>query len=126
MLKPIVDSVIEKAPSRYALVIGVAKRARSIVEKAQHEGEILVEKPVGIAVEQLLNHEYEIVELTPEEIAAQEAAQAAAQTAAKAAAEAAAQAHTESVIDMNADDDDADENDSGDEFPDDVTDSDAE
>ena len=80
MLKPIVDSVIEKAPSRYALVIGVAKRARSIVEKAQHEGEILVEKPVGIAVEQLLNHEYEIVELTPEEIAAQEAAQAAADT----------------------------------------------
>ncbi len=126
MLKPIVDSVIEKAPSRYALVIGVAKRARSIVEKAQHEGEILVEKPVGIAVEQLLNHEYEIVELTPEEIAAQEAAQAAAQTAAKAAAEAAAQAHTESVIDMNADDDDVDEDDSGDEFPDDVTDSDAE
>ena len=31
MLKPIVDSVIEKAPSRYALVLGVAKVARRIV-----------------------------------------------------------------------------------------------
>ena len=67
MLKPIVDSVIEKAPSRYALVIGVAKRARYIVDKAQRDGEILVEKPVGIAVDQLLNHEYEIVEADPEQ-----------------------------------------------------------
>lgn len=126
MLKPIVDSVIEKAPSRYALVIGVAKRARYIVDKAQHDGEILVEKPVGIAVEQLLNREYEIVELTPEEVAAQEAAQAAAQEAAKAAAQAAAQARHEPVIDMNEDDEDADDEDAADDELSDASDSDAE
>lgn len=62
MLKPIVDSVIENAPSRYALVIGISKRARQIVEDAETSGEILVEKPVGIAVEQLLEKKFVIRE----------------------------------------------------------------
>ena len=62
MLKPIVDSAIENVPSRYALVIGIAKRARQIVDEAEQNGEILVEKPVGLAVEEFLNKDYEIVE----------------------------------------------------------------
>jgi len=62
MLKPIVDSAIENVPSRYALVIGISKRARQIVDEAQREGEILVEKPVGLAVDEFLNKEFTIVE----------------------------------------------------------------
>ena len=84
MLKPIVDSAVEKAPSRYSLVIGVAKRAREIVDNAIAKEEILVEKPVGIAVDQLIRHEYEIVELTEEEMAAYAAAKAEAEAKAKA------------------------------------------
>ncbi len=84
MLKPVVDSVVEKAPSRYSLVIGVAKRAREIVDNAIEKKEILVEKPVGIAVEQLMRREYEIVELTEEEMAAYAAAKAEAEAKAKA------------------------------------------
>ncbi len=84
MLKPIVDSAVEKAPSRYSLVIGVAKRAREIVDNAIAKEEILIEKPVGIAVDQLIRHEYEIVELTEEEMAAYAAAKAEAEAKAKA------------------------------------------
>ena len=62
MLKPIVDSAIENVPSRYALVIGIAKRARQIVEEAEQNGDILVEKPVGLAVDEFLDKEYAIVE----------------------------------------------------------------
>ena len=94
MLKPVVDSVVEQAPSRYAMVIGVAKRAREIVEKAQANGEILVEKPVGIAVDQLMNREYDIIEITDEERLAAEA---------KAAAEAAEAAEAADVAEPTAD-----------------------
>jgi DNA-directed RNA polymerase omega subunit len=36
--------------SRYALVVAVSKRSREIVDKANAEKEILVEKPVSIAI----------------------------------------------------------------------------
>lgn len=62
MLKPIVDSAIENVPSRYALVIGIAKRARQIVDEAEENGDILIEKPVGLAVEEFLDKGYAIVE----------------------------------------------------------------
>ncbi len=62
MLKPIVDSAIENVPSRYALVIGIAKRARQIVDEAEQNGDILVEKPVGLAVDEFLDKDYAIVE----------------------------------------------------------------
>lgn len=101
MLKPIVDSAVEKAPSRYSLVIGVAKRAREIVDKSIESGEILVEKPVGIAVEQLMRHEYEIVELTEEEMAAY--------AAAKAEAEAKAKAEKELIDNLFADEEEEEE-----------------
>ena len=62
MLKPIVDSAIENVPSRYALVIGIAKRARQIVDEAEQDGDILIEKPVGLAVEEFLDKEFKIVD----------------------------------------------------------------
>jgi hypothetical protein len=54
------------------------------VDNAIAKEEILVEKPVGIAVDQLIRHEYEIVELTEEEMAAYAAAKAEAEAKAKA------------------------------------------
>ena len=53
MLKPSADLIIDPKQSRYSLVVGVAKRARQIVEEAEKAGEILVEKPVDLAVHDL-------------------------------------------------------------------------
>ena len=36
--------------SRYAVVVGVAKRARQIAEEAEANKEIIIEKPVELAV----------------------------------------------------------------------------
>ena len=52
--------------SRYSLVRATAKRAREISEEAEEDGIILVEKPVSIALDEILNNKYEIVE--PDEI----------------------------------------------------------
>ena len=47
--------------SRYAVVMGVAKRAREIVEKAEEDGTILIEKPVSLAVADLTEGDYKIM-----------------------------------------------------------------
>lgn len=66
MLNPDLRMLLKGKTSRYSLVTATAKRARIIVEEAQQNNEILVEKAVSIAVNQLLNSEYRIVE--PKEI----------------------------------------------------------
>lgn len=57
-LKPLLKGGI----SRYSLVVGVAKRSRDIADKAKEDGEILVEKPVSLAVDELLDGMYNIKE----------------------------------------------------------------
>jgi DNA-directed RNA polymerase subunit omega len=57
-LKPLLKGGI----SRYSLVVAVAKRSREIADKAKEEGEILVEKPVSLAVEDFLDDKYSIRE----------------------------------------------------------------
>ena len=47
--------------SRYSLVIAVAKRARQISEEAEKRGEIIVEKPVDLAVQDMMQHQFKIV-----------------------------------------------------------------
>ncbi len=37
--------------SRYAVVVGVAKRARQIAEEAEANKEIIIEKPVSLAIQ---------------------------------------------------------------------------
>lgn len=49
-LKPLLKGDI----SRYALVVAVAKRSREITDKANSEKEILIEKPVSLAVEDFI------------------------------------------------------------------------
>lgn len=60
-MKPLLKGGI----SRYSLVVGVAKRSREIADEAKEDKEILVEKPVSLAVEELLEGKFEIKE--PEE-----------------------------------------------------------
>ena len=62
MLKPSADLIIPPEQSRYSLVVAVAKRARQIASEAEMRGEILVEKPVQIAVEQLAKGDYKILD----------------------------------------------------------------
>ena len=57
-LKPLLKGGI----SRYSLVVAVAKRSRQIADEAKEEGEILVEKPVSLAIEDFLDDKYSIRE----------------------------------------------------------------
>ncbi len=62
MLKPSADLIIDPKQSRYSLVVGVAKRARQIVEEAEKDGQILIEKPVDLAVHDFMDEKYRLVE----------------------------------------------------------------
>ncbi len=66
MFNPDLRNVLKNKTSRYSLVTAVAKRAREIAGEAQENGEILSEKPVSLALDEIINGKYEIVE--PEEI----------------------------------------------------------
>ena len=67
MLKP--SSNIIKTPhkSYYSVVIAVAKRAREIVEKAEENNQILVEKPVDLSVQDFVDDKVRIIETETEE-----------------------------------------------------------
>lgn len=56
------DDLFNEVDSRYALVIAVAKRAREISEKADEDKIILTEKPVVIAINELLDGATKLVE----------------------------------------------------------------
>jgi DNA-directed RNA polymerase subunit omega len=66
MFNPDLSGVLQNHLSRYSLVTATAKRAREIAEEANDDGEILTEKPVSLALDEILDGEYVIVE--PEEI----------------------------------------------------------
>lgn len=51
MLAPKDIEVLQGKNSRYAVVVGVAKRARQIAEEAEANKEILVEKTVSLAIQ---------------------------------------------------------------------------
>lgn len=54
MLYPAMKDLLEKVPSRYELVNVVASRARKIANEAEMAGEPLEEKPVSIAVREIV------------------------------------------------------------------------
>ena len=66
MLKPSCNII--KAPRKryYSVVIAVAKRAREITQEAEDNNEIIVEKPVDLAVQDFVDEKYKIIE--PDEI----------------------------------------------------------
>lgn len=66
MFNPDLRNVLKDHTSRYSLVTAVAKRAREISADAQENGEILSDKPVSIALDEIISGKFEVVE--PEEI----------------------------------------------------------
>ena len=53
MLNPAIGKLIDMYDSRYQLVHDVAARAREIAQKAEQEHEIIVEKPVSLAIDEI-------------------------------------------------------------------------
>ena len=66
MFNPDLKGILKNNVSRYSLVIAASKRAREISEDAEEKGEILIEKPVSLAIDELLSKKYLIIE--PDEI----------------------------------------------------------
>lgn len=66
MFNPDLRNVLKNRTSRYSLVSAVAKRAREISSCAQENEEILDEKPVSMALDEIINGKFKVVE--PEEI----------------------------------------------------------
>ena len=66
MLNPDLRNVLKNRTSRYSLVVATAKRAREISEEAEEKGEIITEKPVSLAIQEIIDGKYVVVE--PEEI----------------------------------------------------------
>lgn len=62
MFKPSIDDMLSGKKSRYALVIGVAKRAREIVDEDDTGLNTATEKPVNLAIKDFKEHKYEIIE----------------------------------------------------------------
>ena len=61
MLNPTDIERLKGKNSRYAVVIGIAKRARSITQDAEDNGVVLTEKPVSMAILDFTDGDYKMV-----------------------------------------------------------------
>ena len=68
MHKVNVDELFEGKQSKYALVVGVSKRAREITEKFENEGTVTEDKPVLLAIDEIKTHEINLVEPDEDEL----------------------------------------------------------
>ncbi len=62
MHRPSVPELLKPGQSYYSLVVAVAKRAREIAQHADENGEILLEKPVKLAVDDFAKGRYKFIE----------------------------------------------------------------
>ena len=53
MLNPAIGKLINNTDSRYKLVLDIAKKAREIAKDAQDNGEIIIERPVTLAMNEM-------------------------------------------------------------------------
>lgn len=53
MLNPAIGELIHKYDNRYRLVTDISRTAREVSKDAEQRGEILIEKPVSIAINKL-------------------------------------------------------------------------
>ncbi len=53
MLNPSIGKLIQNYDNRYRLVMDIAKEAREVSKEAEEREEILIEKPVSIAIDKL-------------------------------------------------------------------------
>lgn len=63
-----VDELFEGKQSKYALVVGVSKRARQITQAFDDEGVVTEEKPVLLAIDEIRNHEINLIEPEDDEL----------------------------------------------------------
>ncbi len=56
MLNPAIGKLIENYENRYRLVTDISNCARKISSEAEEKGEILIEKPVSIAINKLASN----------------------------------------------------------------------
>lgn len=68
MHKVDVDSLLQDKQSKYALVVGVAKRAREITQTFEEEQIVTEDKPVLIAIKEIEGHEINILEPDEDEL----------------------------------------------------------
>lgn len=68
MHKVNVDDLFAGKQSKYALVVGVAKRAREITAEQEKSGEVSDEKPVLLAIDEIRQHEIGILEPDDDEL----------------------------------------------------------
>lgn len=68
MHKVNVDELFAGKQSKYALVVGVSKRAREITEEFEKNEVVTEEKPVLMAIEEIRNHEVDLVEPDEDEL----------------------------------------------------------
>jgi len=62
MLNPAIGKLLNSEQSKYAIVIAVAKRARKIAEENEKQSEIINEKPVNTAINDIASGKYIISE----------------------------------------------------------------
>ncbi len=68
MHKVNVDELFEGKQSKYALVVGVSKRAREITQQFEENGTVTEDKPVLLAIDEIRNHKIGLLEPDEDEI----------------------------------------------------------
>lgn len=63
-----VDELFAGKQSKYALVVGVSKRARQITQTFEEEGVVTEDKPVLLAIDEIKNHNINIIEPDEDEL----------------------------------------------------------
>ena len=63
-----VDELFEGKQSKYALVVGVAKRARQITQTFEEEKIVTEDKLVLLAIDEIKNHELNLLEPDEDEL----------------------------------------------------------
>ena len=62
MHKVDVDALFQGKQSKYALVVGVSKRARQITQTFEEEGTVTEDKPVLLAIDEIKNNDITLLE----------------------------------------------------------------
>ena len=63
-----VDELFEGKQSKYALVVGVSKIAIQITQQFEDEKTVTEEKPVLLAIDEIKNHEINLLEPDEDEL----------------------------------------------------------
>lgn len=62
MHRPSVNEILKEKESYYSLVVAISKRAKVIADDALKNSEVLIEKPVQLAVEDFANGKFKLIE----------------------------------------------------------------